>query len=129
MVELINMQDTSLIWEEPNEFKYQGELHRTDAKVFPFPEDVDPALLTLVCACMITNPYKCPNLATVLRSVQRGCRKRAADYGTDPMERDEAISSLWKELVYNAPTSEEDPGVVSDDEPDDEPDDESDDDI
>ncbi|KAI1758665.1 hypothetical protein GGR53DRAFT_528825 [Hypoxylon sp. FL1150] len=108
MAEIISMGELNYVRATP-EFEYRGEMIHTEARaIVPFPEGIDPDLCNLVCAACATDPAHRPKLDELLADVLKGYKKTAADYGNRAEEQDDAISELWKDIVYNAPVDDDD---------------------
>ncbi|KAI1771494.1 hypothetical protein F4818DRAFT_445184 [Hypoxylon cercidicola] len=77
-----------------------------DTTFASFPQSIDPVLLTLVRACldydMNTNPRFA--LRYLLENAERHVANPADSYKDRLEEQDAAVSQLWRELVYNAPS-------------------------
>ncbi|OTB14769.1 hypothetical protein K445DRAFT_126877 [Daldinia sp. EC12] len=90
-------------------FTWGGRQYTTDAtSLIPTPAGVDPALSTLVCACMAEMPNHRPSLNTLVRAALRGVRERGPEIFDDPqMEHNRYVSHIWRRIVNDAPTDDD----------------------
>lgn len=105
MLDLIMLRENSQ-HQEPiyKEFEFRGKKFKTAAgRLIPGVHGVDKRLAGLICACMATNARFRPplwllhsDLATVY------IPGRTPDlYQNRAAEEDEAITKLWRDIVYN----------------------------
>lgn len=76
------------------EIVWAGRKIRTRAtRIIPFKKGVDPALQTLVCACLNYNDDR-PSLKDLLLHAENAVTHPAASYRSKPEEQDDAISKF-----------------------------------
>ncbi|KAI0377166.1 hypothetical protein F5Y04DRAFT_285112 [Hypomontagnella monticulosa] len=86
------------------EIVWAGRKIRTRAtRIIPFKKGVDPALQTLICACLNYNDDR-PSLKDLLLHAENAVTHPAASYRNKPEEQDDAISKFWKDVVFNPPS-------------------------
>ncbi|KAI1761583.1 kinase-like protein [Hypoxylon sp. FL1150] len=84
------------------EVEWDGKKFRTFAvQLVPVPEGVDSTMATLVCAAFAVKTDERLTLAVLLEAAQQ---RVAAPAGDNPEEQNEAISTFWRNIVYNAST-------------------------
>ncbi|KAI1778642.1 hypothetical protein F4818DRAFT_456400 [Hypoxylon cercidicola] len=74
-------------------------------RVVPFPQEIDRRLITLVAAAMAENADNRPSLKYLFDRATREIKSPAEFYKNKPEEQDDAVSQIWKDIIYNAPTS------------------------
>lgn len=107
MVALIHLNEPPYAYETPT-VDFNNRRFKTDARsLVPFPPDIDPSLVFLVCSCMATEFDIRPSLDSLLQNALRAVREKTpAFFRNSREEQDNAIRELWQDIVYNAPVEE-----------------------
>lgn len=106
MMGVILLQDVGHPLPDPaHQIEWQGKMIDVPQLLWPFPEGVDPELVTILCAINRADEDARPNLQYLLNKAQGAVANPAESYRDKPEEQDDAISELWRDIVYNAPTS------------------------